>query len=146
MGMVFVAMAEYGWLTTQGLSIQLSQRAVANQTTALVHVQFHRWAPSLRHQIESQLQPAIEAQITTVLQHLAVSVDGVNFGIPTAAQLRLRQRLIQTADQQLDRYVQSQLTPSKIVKQIFQPGLSPHWFFFKLRIQGVVIPLRIHLK
>ena len=146
MGMALLAMAEYGWVTTRGLSLRLDRSMVQTDFRSLVTAGFHAWGTSLSRQLEIELRPSIQQQVSATLQHLSVSVDGVAFGIPTEAQLRLRHRLSQIANRQLHRYIQAEMRPTKMIDLLFPPNLTPHWFVFKIRDHGMVIPLHIYVK
>lgn len=146
LGMALLGTTEWGWLTTRGVTVQLRQSMVKAETTSLLNSEFHTWGPIIRGQVATDLEPAIEAQISTVLQHLSVSVDGVTFGIPTLAQSRLRQRLSLVAKHQVDQYIRTNMTPAGIVRIVFRRGFSPHKLDFPLRINGIVVPVRIYIE
>lgn len=144
--MALLAMAEYGWMTTRGLSLRLDRPVVQADFRSLLRAGFHAWGPSLARQLDTELRPTIQQQVSTTLEHLSVSVDGVDFGIPTEAQLRLRHRLSELANRQLSRYIQTEMRPTKMVDLLFPPNLTPHWFMFKIRDHGMVIPVHIYVK
>ena len=145
-GIVFLALVEWGWITTQGLTIPLSQRAMEINTQRVMKAEFRAWGPSLRRQLDAQLQVPIDQQTTSILEHLSISVDGVDFGVPIRAQQQLQRRLARMASQELDRYVQSQMQPSKIVQTFFRPRFSHRAIQFQFQVDGVVIPVTVHVK
>lgn len=146
MGMALLAIAEYGWITTRGLSLRLDRPMVQKAARSLLVQQFNTWGPTLTRQLDQALEPSMQQQVSSMLKHLTVSVDGVDFGVPTETQLRLRHRLVKIADHQLNHYIQTEVRPSKIIKLLFSPSLAPHWWVFKMRDHGIWIPVHIYLK
>lgn len=146
MGMAVLAIAEYGWVTTRGLSFYLDRPVVQKAARSLLGHQFDTSGPTLTRQLDQALEPSIQQQVSSILKHLTVTVDGVDFGVPIEAQLRLRHRLIKIANHQLNHYIQTELRPSKIVDWLLPPTLTPHWLVFTIRDHGIQIPVHIYLK
>lgn len=118
MGSLGLAATEAAWLGVLGVTVHVNRREIGQDFAPIMNALISPMWPSLRKELKDDMRPLVDVQISQLMSHLRVSVDGVSFAIPKTAQESLKDRLLPMINQQMTVYLKRQFTPQRVVEPL----------------------------